>query len=107
MCLWCGAPRGAESLDHLWPRGHRLRDNDPRALVSCCMACNARRKRLSVRLWLRALRERGVDVRAVIARVRRCCRSALLFDAPNPTQAPPDPVGEDMRAYVGADGALY
>jgi hypothetical protein len=63
-------------LDHLWPRGHRLRDNDARRLVTSCFSCNSKKKAMRLAAWLRELRSRGM-LEAAMVRLRHA-RSVVI-----------------------------
>jgi len=70
-CVWCGEqpPKDELTLDHLFSRGHRCRDNAPRRLVTACVTCNVSRKHLRLAEWLRRLRREGVDLGPVLRRL--------------------------------------
>src|SRR5204862_18217 len=55
--------------DHLFPRGHRCRDNDARRLVTACRTCNTSRRHTSVASWLRVLRGLGHDLVPILRRL--------------------------------------
>lgn len=69
-CVWCGAQPPTLSLDHLFPRGSRLRDNDPRRLVTACFRCNGRWKEARLSDRLRDCRNAG-GLGPVLERLRR------------------------------------
>jgi hypothetical protein len=70
VCVWCGHVPDDFTLDHLFPRGSRFRDNDPRRLVTSCRTCNLSRKSMSVATWLRHIRAQGYDLAPVMRRLR-------------------------------------
>lgn len=70
LCVWCGQTPDSLTLDHLFPRAHRCRDNDPRRLVTSCVHCNTSRKDHGVGDTLRSIRDRGFDVHATLRRLR-------------------------------------
>jgi 5-methylcytosine-specific restriction endonuclease McrA len=47
VCWWCGLP-GADSVDHLLPRGHPFRDS-VEFMRACHVACNSQRNALQLR----------------------------------------------------------
>jgi len=77
VCVWCGKGDMMLTLDHLFVKSHRCRDNHERRLVTACLPCNSRRGALSVSAWLRGLRETGADLDAVLQRMRRARNVAI------------------------------
>ena len=72
-CIWCGhsLEDGAElTLDHLIPC-ELGGDNSEKNLVTACRHCNCSRQDLTVRQWLVALRDKGIDTNGLAAKVRR------------------------------------
>lgn len=71
-CVWCGKRPGIEdlTLDHLFQRWSRHRDNAPKRLVTSCHACNTARGVQSVARWLRKLKIRGADMEQVYRRLQ-------------------------------------
>ena len=71
-CIWCGCALqpGEGNLDHLFPRGHLCRDNHERRIVTACVTCNTSRKAQRIGDWLRILKDRGVLLSGVLARLR-------------------------------------
>lgn len=118
VCVWCGQVPDEYQLDHLFPRGHRLRarerrPNSTRWLVTSCRSCNSARQNLSVAAWLRRIRDQGFDLGPVLRRLtvaryvpinRRAGARALAAwrDAEN---APPPPLPADCAFAV--DGIPY
>lgn len=74
QCVWCGKECGAETLDHLIP-GDRSAAR-PHHLVSACLSCNSKRKRMGAGAWIRSLANRE-DV------LSRLDRRLLPFDRKN------------------------
>lgn len=72
-CAWCGCvvEDSDLTLDHLFPRGHRARDNHPSRLTVACVSCNLSRKGMLLTPWLRKLRKRGTLDTALAALRRR------------------------------------
>lgn len=70
LCVWCGRVPDDFTLDHLFPRGHRCRDNDPRRLVTSCRTCNLTRRSISVATWLRQIRAQGFPLEPILRRLR-------------------------------------
>jgi len=69
-CVWCGQEPDQLTLDHLFHRRHRCRDNEARRLVTSCVHCNLSRKDLGVADTLRNIRAQGFDVEATLRRLR-------------------------------------
>lgn len=71
VCVWCGYRPDQFTLDHLFPRASRHRDNHPRRLVTACVPCNSERQDMGVSRWLRQIRDRGFDIAQVLLRLAR------------------------------------
>lgn len=59
------------TLDHLFPRRSRFRDNHATRVVTSCLICNTSRKQTNVATFLKKIRLSGFDVAAVVARLAR------------------------------------
>ena len=75
-CAWCGdrCEDDQLTLDHIFPRGHRSRDNHPSRLTVACVSCNLSRKSTPLSPWLKRLRDRGTLDVAMAALGRRHAR---------------------------------
>jgi len=83
-CVYCGigVEDGARlTLDHVRSRD-RGGNHSPRNVITCCCSCNSAKQGISMRAWLRLLREKGVETDGILARIRRLTRTPLLRDAP-------------------------
>lgn len=74
-CVYCAA-EDKLSLDHLQPR--ELGGNhDASNLVTCCVSCNSARQDSSMREWLKALRDQGVNTDGLAGKIRRLAVKTL------------------------------
>ena len=63
MCVWCGKPNSAESIDHLIP-GDRS-SKRPHLLVAACLSCNSSRGNRPVKAYLQG----RLDCEAILQRL--------------------------------------
>lgn len=72
-CVYCGATEGPMHLDHIIPRSQGGPDRADNLVVACA-SCNSRRQDMSVRRYMRYLREQlcwtGAQTTACLRRVR-------------------------------------
>ena len=74
-CAYC-ASEDRLSLDHLQPRelgGTHHETN----LITACVSCNSARQDSSMRDWLQALRDRGVNTDGMAAKIRKLSQKKL------------------------------
>ena len=72
-CVYCGATEGPMHLDHVIPRSQGGSDTADNLCVSCA-SCNSRRQDMSLRRYMRYLREQlgwtGAQTTLCLRRVR-------------------------------------
>ena len=73
-CIYCGASEGPMHLDHIIPRSQGGPD-EATNLVVACASCNSRRQDMSLRRYMRYLREQlcwtATETTNCLRRVRR------------------------------------
>jgi hypothetical protein len=110
VCVWCGTAALHLTLDHLFPRGSRWNDNDPRRLVTSCVSCNTARRHTRLRDWLRTFLLRGL-LDGVCARLRRARQirvdRAFVAEVRTRRSAPLPDVPPEHEHLLGFDGAVY
>jgi 5-methylcytosine-specific restriction endonuclease McrA len=74
-CVYCRA-EDKLSLDHLQPR-ELGGSHEATNLVTCCVSCNSARKDQAMRVWLKVLRDDGVDVNGLARRIRSLASKSL------------------------------
>lgn len=95
------------TLDHLFVKSHRCRDNHHRRLVTACLPCNSRRGAASVKGWLRQLREEGADLCAIFRRLQRARNTAIDKAAVLREMLSPLPVLDDQEHYAVVGGVPF
>jgi hypothetical protein len=106
-CVWCARGDMMLTLDHLFVKSHRCRDNDHRRLVTACLSCNSRRGDASVKVWLRQLRGEGADLCAILARLQRARNTAIDKAAVLREMLSPLPVLDDQEHYAVVGGVPF
>lgn len=110
-CVWCGHDpydRGGFTLDHLFPRRSRYRDNHARRIVTACHACNCERGETRLSDWLRILSGRLIDHEALAARLRRAREPLRRDTQPSSDAATVEAARAAIAAeWAAADGVLW